>query len=324
MMKGNENMRQSIILSLLLGLLMSVGLPGVLAQSSNCEDIEVGVDRPLNLVYIPQENPEKLIGDITEISSYLEGELGIPVEGFVALDHAAAVEALGNCSADVSFMGGLPYVMAHELVGAEVILGEVYRGNEIYYGRIFVPADSDIETIEDLEGRSIAFADPISESGYLYPLDIFVQAGLLDAEDDPQEFFSSVYFAGGYQQAVEAVINGFVDAAGANQYVTLSLQPQQLEEIRWIAESNPIPSHNVIVRQGLDEDLVEDFTEAMLQLNKPEFQYLLQYVFSPDGYVRVSDDAYDGVREIAVRYGFLEEDVLDEANEDDTTEDTDD
>jgi phosphonate transport system substrate-binding protein len=300
-------MKRSIIYGLLMAMLISIGVSRGTAQSSECEAIAVGVDRPLTLAYIPQENPEKLIGDIEVISVYLEGELGIPVDGFVALDHAAAVEALRNCTADISFMGGLPYVMAHELAGAEVILGELYRGNQIYHGRIFVRADSTIETLEDLRGRSIAFADPISESGYLYPLDLFVQAGFLEAGDDPQDFFGSVYFAGGYQQAVEAVINGFVDAAGASEYVTVSLRPDQLEQIRWIAESEPIPSHNVIVRQGLDPELTELFTTAMLQLNEPEYQYLLQHVYSPDGYVRVTDDVYDGVRDIARRYGFLPE-----------------
>ena len=301
-------MKRNLAPVLLIGLLASIGqLSAATAQSSDCEGVEVGVDRPLILAYIPQENPEKLIGDVEIISDYLAHELDMPVEGFVALDHAAAVESLHNCTGDISFMGALPYVMAHELAGANVVLGEVYRGNATYYGRVFVRADSDIETLGDLEGRSIAFADPISESGYLYPLDQFVQTGFLDEDDDLQEFFGSVYFAGGYQQSVEAMINGFVDAAAASQYVILSLPPAQLEQIRWIAESGPIPSHTVIVRQGLDTELVDSFTEAMLQLNEPDYQYLLQYVYSPDGYVEVSDEVYDGVRDIARRYGFLPE-----------------
>ncbi|MEX2542257.1 MAG: phosphate/phosphite/phosphonate ABC transporter substrate-binding protein [Trueperaceae bacterium] len=291
----------------LMVVLVTVGLSGAAAQSSDCLDIEVGPSRPLTLAYIPQENPEKLVDDVEVISDYLEQELGVPVDGFVALDHAAAVEALRNCTADISFMGGLPYVLAHELAGAEVILGEVYRGNDVYHGRIFVRADSDIETIEDLRGRSVAFADPISESGYLYPLDILVQAGLLQAGDDPQEFFGNVYFAGGYQQAVESVINGFVDAAGASEYVTVSLRPDQLQQIRWIAESDPIPSHAVIARRGFSPELAETFTVAMLKLNEPDYRHLLQYVYSPDGYVRVEDSAYDGVRDLARRYGLVAE-----------------
>jgi phosphonate transport system substrate-binding protein len=294
-------------LLLLLGILTGMGVSSAADHLPDCQEIAVGEDRPLTLVYIPQEDPEKLIGDIAVISEYLQDELGIPVDGFVALDHAAAVEALRNCTADISFMGGLPYVMAHELAGAEVILGEVHRSQPFYHGRIFVHIDSDIETIEELAGRDIAFADPISESGYLYPLDIFTQAGLLEAGDDPHTFFGSVYFAGGYQQAVEAVINGVVDAAGASENVVFALEPDQLEQVRWIAESDPISSHAVIGRRGLDPGLTEAFTEAMLKLNEPDYQHLLQYVYNPDGYVRTTDEAYEGIRDIARRYGLLPE-----------------
>ena len=65
--------------------------------------------KPLVLAFIPQENPEKLIGDISVITEYLQKEMGIPVKGYVTQDHAAAVEALRNAEADISFMGGLPY-----------------------------------------------------------------------------------------------------------------------------------------------------------------------------------------------------------------------
>jgi len=173
-------------------------------------------NKPLVLAFIPQENPEKLIGDIEKITNYLENELGIEVKGYVTHDHAAAVEALRNNEADISFMGGLPYVLAHNHIGAEVILSEVYRGSPIYRGRIFVRKDSGIKKLEDIRGKSIAFADPLSESGFIYPLDIFVEKGLIKQSEDPQNYFSAVYFAGGYQQAIQAMANGLVDAAGVS------------------------------------------------------------------------------------------------------------
>lgn len=261
--------------------------------------------RPLVLAFIPQENPEKLIGDIKVITAYLERELGVPVKGFVTHDHAAAVEALRGGEADISFMGALPYVLAHDQVGAEVILAEVYRGYPVYHGRIFVRKESGIKTLQDLRGKSIAFADPVSESGYLYPLDIFVRAGLLKAGEDPKRFFSTVYFAGGYQQAIQAVANGYVDAAGASQYADLLLTPEQLEHVTWIAESVPIPSHVVVARKGLEPKRQEAFKRAMLRLNDPAYRYLLKHVYSPDGYVETSHNAYTGVEQIARQYGYL-------------------
>ena len=260
----------------------------------------------LTLAFIPQENPEKLVGDVKKISSWLSKRIGADVNGFVTVDHAAAVEALRNGDADISFMGALPFVLAEAEIGAQPLLAEVYRGSPFYTGRVFVRRDSGIETLADLRGSDIAFADPISESGYLYPLEAFAKAGLLTPEQGASSFFRRVYFAGGYQQALQAMAGGMVDAAAASQYGELLLTPQQQAEVIWIAESDPIPSHLVIARPGIEPGLQTRFVEAMLSLNQPENRPLLAHVYSPDGYVAADPAAYDGVRAIARRYGLLD------------------
>ena len=265
----------------------------------------VAADAALTLAFIPQENPEKLLGDIDVITDYLSDRIGVPVEGFVTLDHAAAVEALRAGTADISFTGALPYVFANDAFGAEVLLAEVYRGSSTYASRLFVRKDSGLETLDDLRGKTAAFADPISESGYLYPLEILAAAGLLDPSADPHAFFSQVYFAGGYQQAIQAVANGLVDVAGVSEFSDMLLTPEQQTEVHWIAESQPIPSHAVIARPGLDGDLKAVFKEAMLGLNEPKNRHLLKHVYGPDGYVGTDHQAYAPVAEIARRYGLL-------------------
>lgn len=262
-------------------------------------------DQSLKLAFIPQENPEKLLGDIEVITAWLSGEIGIPVEGFVTFDHAVAVEALRNGDADISFMGGLPFVLAEKEIGAVPLLSEVYRGAPSYTGRIFVRKDSGIETLADLKGRDIAFADPISESGYMFPLAEFEKAGLIAGPAQAEEFFSRVFFAGGYQQAMQAMAQGLVDAAGASQYADLLLTPEQQAEVTWIAESPAIPSHVVIARPGLDPALTEKFVATMMTLNQPEHRGKLAYLYGPDGYVRADSAAYDGVRDMAQSFGLL-------------------
>ena len=295
-MKDMSRIR-SCIFSLFLAFLMGVSFS--LVQATEVKG------KPLVLAFIPQENPEKLIGDIEIITKYLEKEMGIPVKGYVTQDHAAAVEALRNGEADISFMGGLPYVLAHDQIGAEVLLSEVYRGSPLYRGRIIVRRDSGIKKLEDLRGKTIAFADPISESGYIYPLDIFVRAGLIKQSDDPQKYFSTVYFAGGYQQSIQAVANGLVDAAGTSQFADLLLTADQLEKITWIAESKLIPSHLVCARKGLEIERKAAFKEAMLKLNQPEYKYLLSHVYSPDGYIEADHKDYESVEEMARIYGYM-------------------
>ncbi|WP_419904992.1 phosphate/phosphite/phosphonate ABC transporter substrate-binding protein [Kiloniella sp.] len=259
----------------------------------------------LKLAFIPQENPDKLLGDIKTICAWLSEQLNVPVSGFVTFDHAAAVEALRNGDADISFMGALPFVLAEAEIGAVPLLSEVYRGTPSYSGRIFVRRDSGIKTLADLKGRDIAFADPISESGYLYPLDLFVKEGLIASPDQADQFFGRKFFAGGYQQAMQAMASGLVDAAGASQYADLLLLPDQQAEVTWIADSEQIPSHVVIARNGLDADVQARFIKAMLSLNADKNKHLLAYLYGPDGYVKANVNDYDGVRSTAKRYGYL-------------------
>lgn len=287
--------RRSLLVAGLSASALALGADAAVAQKR----------KELVLAFIPQENPEKLLGDIKTISAWLAKEIGQPVRGFVTSDHAAAVEALRNGDADISFMGALPYVIANSHVGATVVLAEVYRGKPVYTGRIFVRRDAGIEKPSDLQGKTIAFADPISESGYLYPLDIIVEQGLLKRGEDPKRFFGKVFFAGGYQQAMQAMAAGLVDAAGASQYAELLLSPEQQSEVKWIAESKPIPSHAVIARKDIDPALRAKFIAAMLKLNGPEHSNLLKHVYSPDGYVIADPSAYDGVRDLAKAYGLL-------------------
>ncbi|MCY4548019.1 MAG: phosphate/phosphite/phosphonate ABC transporter substrate-binding protein [Defluviicoccus sp.] len=262
-------------------------------------------DRPITVAFVPQENPEKLLGDVRAIGAYLERATGRRIEPRVTTDHAAAIESLAAGRADIAFMGALPYVMARSRIGARALLSEVYRGKPSYRGAVFVRRDGGISRLEALRGKTIAFADPISESGFLYPLDLFVEAGLLAARDDPRAFFGEVYFAGGYQQAIQAVANGLVDAAGVSIYATLLLDAGQRGAVTAIARTPPIPSHVVVARDGLEPALRAAFVEAMLGLNAPARRHLLKHVYAPDGYVRPDHAAYDGVARMARKYGLI-------------------
>ena len=293
-------MRYKIILITLTTLILTIS-----AAASGKPDLDSISAKSLTLAFIPQENPEKLLGDIEIITEYLSNFTGLSIKGYVTQDQAAAVEALKSGTADISFMGALPYVIAHHYIAAEVLLAELYRGKPNYKARIFVRKDSGITELEQLRGKTIAFTDPLSESGYLYPLDIFTKEGLISHDEDPENFFGSVYFAGGYQQAVQAVANGFVDAAGASQFAELLLSPDQFTNIHWIAESELIPSHTVITRSKLDPEIKKLFREAMLSLNKPENQHLLSHVYNPDGYITTDHDSYTGVEAVARLYKII-------------------
>ena len=261
--------------------------------------------KELRVVFIAYENPDQLTDDVKPVVKYLAQELQMKVKHFVASDYSAIVEALRNQTADMGFMGPLQYVLANDQAGAYPILGEVYNGKPFYHSRIFVRKDSGIKTIQQLRGKTIAFTDPISSSGYMYPLDIFKQAQLIRNRDQAEGFFKKIYFAGGDQQAISAVLNKFVDAAGVGEYAYQLLSPNVRAQVIPIAESKAIPSHCVVVRKDLDKDIVKKLQSALLALNQGENRKLLKNLYNVDGYVKVDQKTYEEVESMAKEFGFL-------------------
>ena len=262
-------------------------------------------DTQLRIVFIAYQNPNQLLEDIQPVVDYLQQALKVEIRHFMATDYAGVVEALRNETADAGFMGPLQYVMAHHYAGAYPIVGEVYGDSPTYFARIFVRKDSGIRALKDLRGRTIAFVDPISSSGYMYPLDTFKRAGLIKKKEDADKFFKKVYFAGGDEQAIRAVFNRFVDAAGIGQYAYSLLRPEERDEIIHIAESEPLPSHCVVVRKGLARERAKALQESLLALNEGPRRELLRNLYNVDGYVPVTHETYREVERVAREYGFI-------------------
>lgn len=283
-----------ITVCLMLSLAAAFAAPSEASAASKSE---------LTIVFIAYQNPEQLAEDVEPVVAYLEKELGVSIKHFVATNYAAVVEALKNGTADMGFMGPLQYVMAHHYAGAEPLLGEVYKGKSTYTSRIFVRKDRAFKSLADLRGKSIAFVDPISSSGYLYPMELFKSKGLL--KKDASEFFKRHYFAGGDEQAIRAVFNGFVDAAAIGEFSYSLLRPEERSEIVVLGESKPLPSHCIVVRKGLDTKKRDALRDAFLAIQDGPNKSLLKNLYGVDGYVNVDNSTFAEVESIARAYNFV-------------------
>ena len=262
----------------------------------------------LRISFISYANPQQVATDSAAICRYLEPYLGIPVKGSVSTDYGSSVEAMRYEQADLAFVDPLAFMMAHEQIGARPLLLEIYAtGKPVYYSCIWVRRDSGIRTVEELKGKTIAFADQVDMSGHLLPRDIFVRAGLLRADQLTGEFFKQVYFAGGDEQAVRAVLNGFVDAAGVSEFSYLLLRPEERDQVTVIARSVESPSHLVMARPGLPADLMARFKQALLGLdpNQPQDKTVLDKLYGVQGYTEAKFSHFAQVARIAASYGFV-------------------
>ena len=80
------------------------------------------------------------------------------------------VEAMRTGNAQLAYLGPFSYVTATERAGAECICISAEKGTDGgYQSYIIAPANSDIETLADLQGKTFAFVDPESTSGNVVP-----------------------------------------------------------------------------------------------------------------------------------------------------------
>ncbi len=253
--------------------------------------------KSLHLVLTPSQRPTDLLAAGERFGETLGRMIGIPVRVTVASDYAAVVEALRNRTADLAFLHPAGYVLANREAKAMIIAQDQWHGNTSYRARIYVRKDSGLKSLEELRGKTIAFVDPASTSGYVWPMVLLVKRGLVQNRD-PKTFFKEALFVGAHDAALQALLRGQVDAIASfdqarEQYLK---DPAEREKITWVAETDPIPEGGIAGRAGLDPAVAAKVKAALLQMRGPEYAKLLKDLYDIDGFQPVDDAIFEPVR----------------------------
>jgi phosphonate transport system substrate-binding protein len=262
-------------------------------------------EQGLHLALTPSQKPTNLLTAGDEFGQALAKLLGMPVRVTVASDYAAVVEALRNRTADLAFVHPGGYVLANREAGATIVAKNVWHGKSTFTSRFYVRKDSGLKQLEDLRGKTVAFVDPASSSGYIYPMVMLIQRGLVKNRD-PKTFFREVVFSGAHDAGMRALLNGHVDALASfdmarEQYLT---ETAERERIVWIAETPPIPEAGIIARKALDPATFSNVRAALLKIRGPAYADLLKRLYDIDGFEPAEDRDYDPVRAAMDLLGF--------------------
>ena len=246
--------------------------------------------KPLHLVLTPSQKPTNLVDAGEEFAQALAKLSGLPFRVTVASDYAAVIEALRNRTADLAFVHPVGYVLASREAKATIVVRNVWHGKATFTSRIYVRRDSGLKQIEDLRGKTIAFVDPASSSGYTYPMVMLMQRGLVKNRD-PRTFFREVVFSGAHDASMRALLNGHVDAIASfdlarEQYLK---DPAERDRIVSIAETPPIPEAGIAARDGMDPARFAKIRAALLQIRGPAHAALLKRLYGIVGFEPAED-----------------------------------
>jgi phosphonate transport system substrate-binding protein len=251
--------------------------------------------QPLTIGLIPSEDAQAMLENSKKVIDSLQAQLGTPVKPFIATDYNGIIEALRSKKLDVAYLGPFSYVLATSVANVEAFaVAETKKtGKSAYRSLIIARKDSGLATLAQLKGRTMAFVDPSSASGHLFP-----KAGLQQQGIEPVNYFSRVIFSGSHDASILAVANKKVDAAAvADRILAAAIANDIVKQgdFNVIWTSPDIPESPMVWRKDLDPELKKRIAAAMANIKNVEWgdQGVL------NGFRPTTDSAYDVVRDAA-------------------------
>lgn len=270
-----------------------------LIVSVGCSSVEE--EEVITMGFVPMRDGDKLVDSVEPLTDLLSEELGVTVEGFTATNYVGVVEGLGSDQVDFGFIPPFAYVLANKENDAGVILKSLNDKGEASYKTAFlVREDSDIESFEDIKNKGdvkVAFVDPSSTSGYIFP------AAHLKMEDIDLEEDIEYMYSGGHDKSLQLLLNGDVDVIATFSTIVDRYKeefPDAGEKTRVLGYTEDIPNISVTVNSEMDEEMRENIKNALLKIvDTDEGSEILKELFNMHGFVEATDEDYDVIRKTA-------------------------
>ena len=262
-----------------------------------------------NIGILGGENAQDRMTSNECFRAQMEEALGVPVKLFTPADYDGVIQGLLGGSLDYAWLGASAYAKIY-LTDPEAVEVKLIKQNlddsTGYYSIGFAHKDSGITSMDDAKGKSFAFADPNSTSGYLVPgAELTAKYGKLE------EYFSEVKMSGGHEQTIVGVSNGDFDAGvswadglgnwedGYNSGAFRKAADAGLVDMSNLVEiwrSAVIPEGPMVLRKALPADVKDKVTALTADLweTDKECGYALAAGDAKD-FIPVEHAMYEGV-----------------------------
>lgn len=217
----------------------------------------------LVFTYAPTEDPAVYQEAFADFLNYLTELTGRPVQYFPVQSYAAQIEAMRAGRLHVAgFAAGA--VEEGVNVGGfhPVAVMAAEDGTFGYEMEIIVPAGSDIQSLEDLAGRQLAFVSPTSNSGFKAPSALLYAELGMKPDEDYQTAFS-----GSHDNSILGVVNQDYEAAAIassvmDRMIARDVLAESDVEIIYTSQTFPSTAYGYIY--DLEPELAAQIAEAFL------------------------------------------------------------
>jgi phosphonate transport system substrate-binding protein len=256
--------------------------------------------KEITFALLSTENAAEITRRWGPVLAQLEKDLNVKIKSQTATDYRGTIEALKFKKAEIGHLGPKSYVEASTNNYANVEpVAQLRLGNGSlgYRSCLIVHAESDIFSPEDMGGKTFAFNDPNSTSGYLVPSNFF----MTEMNVDPKKFFSKVTFSGSHEASILAVANRKVEVASTNlpdlqQLTREGKVPRGAIRVIWV--SKLIPNDPIVVRRDLPATLKSAIQESLVNMREKNPDAFKEVGAWLSGFVPADDAKYQVIREL--------------------------
>jgi len=252
---------------------------------------------PVRIAVAPVISPRESVGLYRPLLEYVSSRLGRPVDLLQRRTHAEVNDLIRYGHADVAFISDYAFVEGERYFGMQVLVVPVVNGKHTYQSYIIVPKPSHAQGIMDLQGKSFAFSDFLSSSGWLFPTYLLSQVG-----QEPEFFFRRHVFTYSHDNTVKAVAQRLVDGGAVDSLVyefMLAKEPDYREKIKIIQQSAPWGNPPVVVHPQMDAALRRELATVFLDAHKSQQGRAVLAPLMIDRFILPDDSSYDPVRAMA-------------------------
>ena len=274
-------------------------------------EAELGTDaNPVIWSFVPSGDTTQIVAGGEEVADMIYDLTGLVVEVNVATEYAGVIEALASDppAAHMASLATFAYVLAADRGFAEAALVSVRYGSATYNGQIIAGADTGINTVEDLSGKSFARPDPLSASGWVIPM-LTMRAAGIDTEND-----LDVVDVGGHTGVVSAVYNGDVDAGATYVDARANIEgdhPDVMDRVKVIALTADIPNDGVQFQPSVPLEIKNAIVNALLEIvATEEGAEALGRAYQWNELVKRTDAFYDPFRQVLQAAGVSVSDLM--------------
>lgn len=260
---------------------------------AGCMNTTLGEDDPLLIAFSVKDDHRNTDKDPQRLADFLAEQTGRDVQIYEVQSSGAAIQALRFGNAHAAFFDAGAAWLGWQKYDLEAIAADAHGDGRLWYvAQAWVRADSDIQTLQQLEGRNSCHTGWLKSAGMLMPMGYLIRNDIAEVVGDPDDILSlqatidaffdeahvpetgTTYY--NYQGAFRCMTEGVGDVAFAkdSSYEDHCIDYDwclDREEYRTLEPAfGQVPSHPVMVSPDLPQDARTQLQEALLALNDSE------------------------------------------------------